>query len=145
MSKKQKFQNVWKNQTQLGQIFGISSIAFGKLLVVAGLKDPETKRATQKALDEGYAKFTPLKDDTPYYMWNKEKTKALISEVKKPLSEIDHWAYKINTHIKEARKLMDEGNDKFGYMMLDGIFNEVPKHIKPQVKEKIQELHGDLF
>jgi hypothetical protein len=28
--------------------------------------------ATTKAIDEGYAKDTPLKDGTPYFMWDIE-------------------------------------------------------------------------
>jgi hypothetical protein len=43
------------------------------LLVKESLKDQKTKSATEKALNEGYVKLTPLKDGTPYFMWNIEK------------------------------------------------------------------------
>ena len=68
MSKEKKFDQIWSNQTDLGKRFGLSAIAVGKLLVEEGLKDQKTKLATEKALNEGYAKSTPLKDGTPYFM-----------------------------------------------------------------------------
>ena len=74
MSKEKKFNQIWSNQTDLGKRFGLSAIAVGKLLVEEGLKDQKTKLATEKALNEGYAKSTPLKDGTPYFMWNIEKS-----------------------------------------------------------------------
>jgi len=74
MSKEKKFNQIWSNQTNLGKKFGLSAIAVGKILVKEGLKDQKTKSATEKALNEGYAKSTPLKDGTPYFMWNIEKS-----------------------------------------------------------------------
>ena len=68
MSKEKKFDQIWSNQTDLGKRFGLSAIAVGKLLVEEGLKDQKTKSATKKAQNEGYAKSTPLKDGTPYFM-----------------------------------------------------------------------------
>ena len=54
MSKEKKFTQIWSNQTNLGKKFGLSAIAVGKLLVGEGLKDPKTKLATKKALEEGF-------------------------------------------------------------------------------------------
>jgi len=89
--KKKKFWEIWSSQTELGKKFGISAIEVGKILIPYGLKDPNTKEATQKALDDGYAKFTPLQDGTPHYMWNIEKVQSLLLEKHQPLSQVDYW------------------------------------------------------
>jgi hypothetical protein len=90
MSKNQKpkFNQIWSNQTNLGKKFGLSAIAVGKLLTEAGLKDPNTKQATEKAIEEGYAKATPLKDGTPYFMWNNEKVKHIIEKDNASLNKV---------------------------------------------------------
>jgi hypothetical protein len=71
MARARKFGDQWKNQTELGKRFGLSSIAVGKILSEHGLK--EGKQATKKAIDEKYAIFTPLQDGTPFYLWNVTK------------------------------------------------------------------------
>lgn len=71
MAKQKAFNKIWKNQTEIGLIFGMRPISVGKKLIELGLKDKSG--ATQKALDEGFAKFTPLADKTPFFMWNVEK------------------------------------------------------------------------
>jgi hypothetical protein len=64
MSKK-KFNRTWVNQTSLGNMFGLSAIKIGKILIELGLKDAQKGHATEKALSKGYALATPLKDGTP--------------------------------------------------------------------------------
>lgn len=44
-------------QTELGEEFGISSIAMGKKLIELKLRDSKTKLATQYALDNNFAKI----------------------------------------------------------------------------------------
>ena len=77
-NKKKKFDQVWKSQTDLGKKSGASAVAVGKILIENGLKDPVTKQATQKALDEGYAVSTPMRNGKPHYMWNAQKVKPMI-------------------------------------------------------------------
>jgi DNA-directed RNA polymerase subunit RPC12/RpoP len=60
----------------IGKKFGLSSIDVDKILTSHGLK--EGKHSTQKALDEGFAAFTRLKDGTPFFLWNFEKVTELI-------------------------------------------------------------------
>ena len=86
--KKKKFSQIWSNQTDLGKKFGLSAIAVGKILIEHGLKDLQTKYATEKALTSGYAKSTPLKKGTPYFMWNYQMVKSLIQQEHDPLSEV---------------------------------------------------------
>jgi hypothetical protein len=68
---KNKFKTTWKNQSELGLIYGKSAIAVGKALVELNLKDSSTKNPTDKALKEEIAKSTPLKDGTAFYLWHK--------------------------------------------------------------------------
>ena len=81
MSKKnkQKFADTWVNLTNLGKEYGFSAIKIGKKLKELGLRNQEGK-PTEKALSEGFAKFTPLKDGTPFYMWHKIKIAQLMRE-----------------------------------------------------------------
>lgn len=130
---------MWSNQTELGKKFGISAIAVGKLLIEAGLKDPTTKLATNKALDEEFAKSTPLKDGTPYFMWNIDKVRTLISKDHQPLSKVDYWVKEVEKMLKQAEQMCNEGNDKLGFMLADSVYNEVPKDIKQEVRTKVEQ------
>ena len=143
MSKnKKKFNQIWSSQTDLGKKFGLSAIAVGKLLIEAGLKDQVTKLATEKALKEGYAKSTPLKDGTPYFMWSIDKVRPLISKDHEPLSKIDYWVREVLEIYKEAQKAGDEGN-KFAYLMLEGMYDDVPKDIREEVRAKVEQIIGE--
>ena len=143
MSKKQKkFNQLWSNQTNLGKKFGLSGIALGKILVQHGLKDPETKLATKKAVDDGWARSTPMKDGTPFFMWSSEKVGSLLGQEHKKLSPVEYWVQEVLKIYKQADKLSDEGQDKIGYMMVDCMYDEVPKNIRQEVevivKQKIE-------
>ena len=76
--KKTKFSDIWVNQTVLGKQFGLSAIAMGKQLKELGLRSNETGTPTQEAIDNGFCKSTPLKDGTPFFMWNKAKVAELM-------------------------------------------------------------------
>jgi hypothetical protein len=74
---RQKFTDVWVNQTTLGKHFGLSAIAMGKKLKELSLRG-EDGNPTEQALSGGYCTSTPLKDGTPFFMWNKQKTEELM-------------------------------------------------------------------
>ena len=76
--KKTKFSDIWVNQTTLGKQFGLSAIAMGKKLKELGLRSNETGTPTQEAIENGFCKSTPLKDGTPFFMWNKAKVAELM-------------------------------------------------------------------
>lgn len=138
MEKKKKFNQIWSNQTNLGKKFGLSAIAIGKLLIDNGLKDQKTKMATTKAIDEGYAKDTPLKDGTPYFMWNIEKVRPLIEKDHKPLSKVDYWVNEVRETVREAERLDREGQDKLAYIIYDSAYDDVPKEIREEVRSIIE-------
>ena len=141
-NKKTKFNQMWSNQTNLGKKFGLSAIAVGKLLIEAGLKDPTTKLATEKALKEGYAKSTPLKDDTPYFMWNIEKVRPLIAKDHEQISKVDYWVNEVLAIYKEAQELDDAGNEKIARFMCEEAFEDVPKMILEDVRAKVEKILG---
>jgi hypothetical protein len=139
MSKKhKKFSDVWTGQGKLGSKYGISAIAVGKILEEYELKDSINKHPTQRAIDEGYAKSTPLKDGTPYFMWNYNKVHPLIQAKHQPLSRIQIWVNKGRKTIKEANKMIEAGDDKLGFLMLDCFMDEVPKDIRQQVQQLVE-------
>src|SRR5260370_38282466 len=80
MSKKhRRFRELWVNQTELGQHFGMSAVAIGKKRREVGLRT-EQKEPSERAKTEGDCRFTPMKDGTPFYLWNKEKVAGLLRE-----------------------------------------------------------------
>jgi len=75
--RRQKFTDVWANQTTLGKQFGLSPVAMGKKLKELGLRG-EDGNPTTLALGNGYCTPTPLKDGTPFYMWNRQQVEELM-------------------------------------------------------------------
>ena len=69
---RQKFDDVWANQTTLGKQFGLSPIAMGKKLKDLGLRG-EDGTPTTFAIGNGYCTSTPLRDGTPFFMWNRQQ------------------------------------------------------------------------
>jgi hypothetical protein len=69
---RQKIADVWANQMTLGKQFGLSATAMGKKLKELGLRG-EDGNPTAQALCHGYCTQTPLKDGTPFYMWNRQQ------------------------------------------------------------------------
>ena len=69
-----KFKAIWKNQKEIGIIYGKSAIAVGKALIKLGLRDAQTKAPTEIAITDGIAKSTPLKDGIAFYLWQIDRT-----------------------------------------------------------------------
>ena len=93
----QKFTDVWANQTNLGKQFGLSAIAMGKKLKEMRLRG-EDGNPTQQALAEGYCTSTPLKDGTPFFMWNRQKVEELMRA---------HGYQRLDPQEVKARELAD--------------------------------------
>lgn len=133
-----KFQKNWANQTDLGKAFGLSAIAVGKELIAHGLKDPATKLATKRATTEGFATATPLKDGTPFFMWNIQRVKSILRKQHEELSKVDWWVQEVLGQLAEADRYMDEGRDKAGIIWADCAFEKVPKEILAEVTCKVE-------
>jgi hypothetical protein len=94
---RQKFTDVWANQTALGKQFGLSAVAMGKKLKELGLRT-EDGNPTEQALTEGYCTSTPLKDGTPFFMWNRQKVEELMQA---------HGYQKLDPQEVKARELAE--------------------------------------
>lgn len=130
----------WSNQTDLGKMFGISSIAVGKELITFGLKDAVTKAPTEKALLEGYALSTPLKDGTPYFMWDRQRVKGLLGEKHQRLTPVEKWANEVLVVYRSAEAASKRGEDKLGRLMVDTAFENVPKDLLAAVEAMVNAL-----
>lgn len=133
---KNKFKATWKNQKELGIIYGKSAIAVGKALIELGLKDSSTKQPTQQALSEQIAKSTPLKDGTAFFLWH--KTKAC-----EKLDTLEGWTRQSHSSrdlqrltseyialVREAERADNKGEH---HIIVDGYWDEaqsVAKQIK---------------
>jgi hypothetical protein len=135
-----KFNQIWTNQTELGEQFGLSAINIGKILIEHGLKDPQSNQATSRAIQEGFAKSTPLKNGTSFFMWHRQKVKGLISQKHVSLNAVDFWVHKVRNCILEANKLWEEGQDKMASLIMDCAYEEVPKNIRKEVEAKVETL-----
>ncbi len=94
---RQKFTDVWANQTNLGNQFGLTAIAMGKKLKELRLRG-EDGNPTEQALSEGYCTSTPLMDGTPFFMWNRQKIEELMRA---------HGHQRLDPQEVKARELAD--------------------------------------
>lgn len=82
--KRERFSQTWVTQTQLGRRFNLSARAVGQLLVDLGLRTYDAAQGqyvpSQRAVDEQLCVSTPLKDGTPFFMWNKRKVTEMIEQ-----------------------------------------------------------------
>src|SRR5713226_2175659 len=146
MNKKQprppRFRDIWMNQTELGRHFGISAVAVGKKLSEVGLRDLQQKEPTELAKIEGYCRFTPMKDGTPFYLWNKEKVAGLLRESgMSQLSESEVEARNTATMLIELDRQAEEtGTDKLFYFAMD----EIKQQDYPLINRYLRELGSSL-
>ncbi len=134
--KRKKFSQIWASQTDIGNHFGLSAIAVGKILTAHGFRDPDTRLATTEALESGWCAATPLKTGVMHYMWNIDKVRKLLeTEGVSRLSPEERLANDVIATIRAAEHEADEGNDKLGYLMLTGMFDGIPKSLRPAVAQ----------
>jgi len=77
MSKKRRFKDKWKSQTAIGEQFGISAIEVGEELKKMGLRTPNGK-PTKIAIEHQFCTPTPLRDGTPFFLWNEPRISSLL-------------------------------------------------------------------
>jgi len=136
-----RFRDKWSNQTDLGRKFGLSAIEIGKLLIDHELKDSATKAATIKAIEGGFAKSTPLRDGTPFFMWNVQKIEKIISQTHERLSRIDQYATDAYKLMKDVDAMFVRGDDKAACLTQDCLFVDVPASILDEVKRRAEALY----
>ncbi len=141
MGKRSSFANTWVNQTNLGKHFGMSAIAVGKKLAELGLKGAD-KQPTELALSEGFCRSTPLKDGTPFFLWNKKKVAELLrSSGLQQLSSAEAEVYETARALIAAAKEADEtGTDKLFFFMVD----EIPSSQYAGVNRWLEKLGSEM-
>ncbi|MBL1209445.1 hypothetical protein [Geminocystis sp. GBBB08] len=134
MAKKRnkKFTDIWSNLTNLGKIYGLSAIKMGKKLKELGLRNDEGK-PTEKALLEGFAQSTPLKDGSPFYMWHKHKILELMRETGfQKLDENEILAQDLAKEWIKINQLYEEAISGFEE---EGLFMEAEEIRKTAIKK----------
>jgi hypothetical protein len=136
-----RFRDVWVNQTELGKHFNMSAIAMGKKLVDLGLRTA-AKEPTELATAEGYCQFTPMKDGTPFYLWNKAKVASLLrSSGVTQLSRAEVQARDTAQALTQAYAQAEAtGIDKLWYFVVD----EVKQRDYPLVNRFLAELGSSI-
>lgn len=135
---KNKFKSTWKNQSELGLIYGKSAIAVGKALVELGLKDSSTKNPTEMALSEEIAKSTPLKDGTAFYLWHKTKTCEKLDSLEdwtrqsQEERDLQRLSSEYISWIRQALKADDKGEH---HVIVDGLYDEAQSYAK-QIRKR---------
>jgi hypothetical protein len=138
--KKQKFGDIWVNQTTLGKKFNLSAVAIGKKLKELGLREANGNPST-KAIEEGFCKATPLKDGTPFFMWNKDKVASLLqSKGLQSLTQQEIRCKELAESLIEANRLSDKGDDKIAYMIEDDVYEQMRPDEIPLINRFLKEL-----
>ena len=76
-------------------------------------------------------------------MWNIQKVKPILSkECGGELSKARRCANEVLATLREAQKLLDNGDDKLGYMLADMAYDDIPGDIKNEVKRMVEEELG---
>lgn len=139
------FRQQWANQTELGSRHGMTAVAFGKWLVKMDLRDARTREPTEKALQEGFAISTPLKDGTKFFMWNRAKIGSLMKQngVAK-VSERDRLVAELSSNMLRLLRNEDAIDTALDLMSLEDLIeiDRVPRHLRDDVllavKDKIR-------
>ena len=102
--KNKKFKDEWKTQTQIGELFNLTSIKVGKILIDNNLKNKTTNLASDFAIEHGFAKQCSLKNGKIFFMWNLDKICSLINKTHEKLSKKQLELNKIKNTISYANE-----------------------------------------
>lgn len=125
--KKNKFKMIWKTQSEIGVVFGISAIAVGKHLTNLGLKDGNP---TELAISSGFVHKVTDKRGQDFFMWNLSKVKDIFAE-KLQLTPKSKESQQLSKWVKEYKKIIKEdklGNEKISIFALEELTQEVEGH-----------------
>lgn len=126
--------NTFIYQSDFGIIFGISSIAVGKILMKHGLK--KGRLPTSKAKNNGYVKL-----DNGIYVWNTHKTKKIIYKYHKELDEEEKHTNCLRKIITNAYRLInsnDPNKMRTGETLLATRYFGIPTRVIEKIKYKVE-------
>jgi hypothetical protein len=137
--KKEKFRDIWVNQSILGREFNMSAVAIGKKLKELGLRQADAT-PTEKAFAENFCISTPLKDGTPFYLWHKAKVRALLQSTGiQPANPQELRCREFAENIIRAERLSDEGQDKLAYVFYGEFSHEIRRADVPLINLFLKE------
>lgn len=123
-----KFRDRFKTQKEIGSLFGLSSIAVGRIFKQAGLRH-ENGSLTDAA--QGYVHVTHDKKGNPYYLWNKERVVPFI-EARGHIRTDDDTAL-LDTIMRDIRVLLEKA-DSHGWGEI--YLTNVIEHKIPEILDK---------
>lgn len=131
MSKKDKdWKLQWKNLTEIGKLFGLTSVSVGSFLKEVGLRNSDGT-PSEAAISNNYVKIIHSnKYNTDTYMWKAGIVSDLLQ--KNGHRHISKEDRKINQFVKDLRSILrgcdrHPGQEKLYYMELDSITDELDK------------------
>ena len=134
-----KFQREWGNQTDIGRHFNMSAVAIGRFLTDQGLRDPVTKAASERALAEGYSKSTPLKDGTPFFMWNRYKVGQLLqTNGTEKATPVDYHTKRVHSEMARLLKSTDDDKlDRLAYEVWPDVLRDFLQTVPVTVRRDV--------
>ena len=131
-----KFKDKYVSQTQIAELFGMTSVELGKILMQLGLRDRD-RMPTAVARERHLTVYTPLKNGTPHVMWGKYATVKLLTEAGHALlNEEDLWYVRTKNALHEAARL-DNGSGKLQSIAYDCAIDDVPEHLRDKIIKRI--------
>lgn len=119
--------NTCVTQSQLGEWFGISPIAVGKVLIAHGLK--QGAGATEVALLGGFAKEACTRTGVTFFVWDACKVCTILDDAiggTRPTPFIDDLVAQVGEAIAEAEGHRAKGDDFLADMILENACEGVP-------------------
>lgn len=133
MSKKKKsFRSTWQTLTEIGQQFGISAVKTGKLLKEFELR-LDSGEPAQIAVDDDLCHIVETNGQKPYWLWHGGKIGKIFEQKGIQRSAVSAKEARKTTEARklarswmEAQAMLDQGDDKVGFMLADSIMEEIP-------------------
>lgn len=127
----------WGTQTWIGQRFGLSAVAVGKILTTVGLR--KGSEATAKAVLTGHAKRCYTADQRPYFMWDMDAVGEVVEEalVHHGGPKIDKFVEQVRMTLNDAEKYRIEGNEYLSEILEGQAYADIPPGLARVVRRRL--------
>ncbi len=134
---KRTFTKTYAGLTEIGRPFGLSAIAVGRRLDQAGRREDVTHAPTADSLSSGWARSTPLRDGTPYFMWHRRRVSGLLGDADARLDRLSQAEFDFRRAHRSLKREADAGNDKLAYLGMQLTIEEIPSDIRLEVLRRV--------
>lgn len=136
-----EFKKTWATQTDIGHHFKLSAVAVGKLLSEAGLRDGATREPTLRALNEGFAKSTPMRNGRAFFMWNRTKIGDLLRD--KGLEKVSPVEAETARVFSEMRRYLNttwdsDKMERLVWQTLDVVFEDTMQKVDKGIRRDVR-------